>query len=179
MREREALREGTLPSDAAGGAPAIGSAPTAGPDLAAGEELVLVRSEGWRLLVPMRHVERIYGAALPAVVPAAAPSHPLVSIGGSMVPLLFCQVLLGADSVTLAASDKMILLRHRGRRALLWVGAAEEVVPYQPLQDEADLPALALGFSGRERAYAVLDVPKLLDLAVAPAPGEAGRGAPA
>lgn len=176
MREREALREGTSPSDNALGT-RVGA--TAGAALAMGEELVLVRSGSWRVLVPMRHVERIYGAVLPAVVPAVPPSHPLVSIGGSMVPLVFCEVLLGADSVTLDASDEMVLLRHHGRRALLWVGAAEEVVPYEPLQGEADLPALALGFSGRERAYAVLDVPKLLDLAGAPVAGDSGMGVPA
>ncbi len=147
--------------------------------LAAGEELVLARSSKWRLLIPMRYVDRIYGATLPAVVPSAgAPSHPLVSIGGSMVPLLFCDALLGAESVTLAPSDMMILLRDEGRRALLWVSAAEEVVPFEPLATEASLPALALAFSGRDGAHAVLDVPKLLDLTVTPVPDGSEMGAP-
>lgn len=179
MLEPEPLREATSSSDTTSGALPTGSVPVAGARLAAGEELVLVRSGGWRLLIPMRHVERIHSAALPAVVPAVAPSHPLLSIGGAMVPLVFCEVLLGAESVTLTASDKMILLRDGARRALLWVGAAEEVVPYEPLQGEAGLPALALGFSGRDRAYAVLDVPRLLDLTFAPADDDAGMGAPA
>jgi hypothetical protein len=149
--------------------------------IAPGEDLVLARSIHWRLLVPMRHVERIYGAVLPAVVPSAgAPSHPLVSIGGTMVPIVFCDALLGAESVTLAASDVMILLRHEARRALLWVCAAEEVVPFEPLATDVALPALALAFSGRDHAHAVLDVPKLLDLTIAgSATDGAGMGAPA
>ncbi len=138
--------------------------------LAPGEDLVLARSGRWRLLVPMSYVERIHGAALPAVVPSAgSPAHALASIGGSMVPILFCEALLGADSVTLAGSDLMILLHDQGRRALLWVSAAEEVVPFEPLATDAELPELALAFSGRERAHAVVDVPKLLDLAFKPA----------
>jgi hypothetical protein len=142
----------------------------AGSSLAPGDELVLARSGRWRLLVPMRYVERIHGAALPAVVPSAgSPAHALASIGGSMVPILFCEALLGADSVTLAGSDLMILLRDQRRRALLWVSAAEEVVPFEPLATDAELPELALAFSGRERAHAVLDVPKLLALAFKPA----------
>ncbi len=150
----------------------------AGRGVAPGDELVLARSGRWRLLIPMRHVERIYGAALPAVVPSAgSPSHALVSIGGSMVPILFCDALLGADSVTLAGSDMMILLHHEGRRTLLWVSAAEEVVPFEPLATDAGLPALALAFSGRDRAHAVLDVPKLLDLTFAPA-AKTGIGVP-
>ncbi len=142
----------------------------AGRGIAPGDDLVLARGARWRLLIPMRHVERIHGAALPAVVPSTgSPSPALVSIGGSMVPILFYDALLGADSVTLAGSDMMILLHHEGRRALLWVSAAEEVVPFEPLATDAALPALALAFSGRDRPHAVLDVPKLLDLTFAPA----------
>lgn len=145
-------------------------------DLALGEDLVLARSGRWRLLIPMRHVERIHGAVLPAVAPSAGPpSRPLVSIAGTLIPVVFCDALLGAPSVTLAASDMMILLRHERRRALLWVSAAEEVVPFEPVGTDAALPSIALAFSGRDRAHAVLDVPKLIDLAVAP-PGRDGDG---
>lgn len=151
----------------------------AGSSVAPGDELVLARSGRWRLLIPMSYVERIHGAALPAVVPAAgSPAHALVSIGGNMVPILFCEALLGADSVTLAGSDLMILLHDQGRRALLWVSAAEEVVPFEPLATDAEPPELALGFSGRERAHAVLDVPKLLDLAFKACNADPGRGVP-
>ncbi len=168
---REAATAAEVQGDSPQGASPLG--------LAAGEELVLARSATWRLLIPMRYVDRIYGAALPAVVPSAgAPSHPLVSIGGCMVPLLFCDALLGADSVTLAPSDMMILLRDEGRRALLWVSAAEEVVPFEPLAPDAPLPALALAFSGRDSAHAVLDVHKLLDLTVPPVPDGSGMGGP-
>ncbi len=158
---------GTQPDDPPGA--------RAGSSVAPGDELVLARSGRWRLLVPMRYVERIHGAALPAVVPSAgSPAHALASIGGSMVPILFCEALLGAESVTLAGSDLMILLHDQGRRALLWVSAAEEVVPFEPLAADAELPALALAFSGRDRAHSVLDVPKLLDLTFQPC--DAGRG---
>lgn len=166
------------PTSAAGmrGEPPPGVSATG---LVPGEDLVLARGARWRLLVPMRYVERIYGAALPAVVPSAgAPSHPLVSIGGTMVPLVLCDALLGADSITLAASDMMILLHHQGRRALLWVCAAEEVVPFEPLATDAALPALALALSGRDQAHAVLDVPRLLDLTFTPATEGAGMGVP-
>ncbi len=165
-------REPSRPDQAHG---ATGRASTLDSPLAAGEELVLVRSGDWRILVPMRHVERIHGAALPAAVPAqAAACPPMVCIAGELVPVLFGEALFGAAGVTLAASDQMILLRAGDRRALLWVDAAEEVLPFEPLSGEAALPALASGFSGRERAYAVLDVPRLLDVSLAPGGGDRG-----
>jgi hypothetical protein len=122
----------------------------------------------------MRHVERIHAAALPAAIPAEAGAcHPVVSIAGELVPLLFCEALLGATAVTLASSAQMLLLRAASRRALLWVDAAEEVLPFEPVGSDAALPALASAFSGRARPFAVLDVPALLDLALGPA--AAGR----
>jgi chemotaxis signal transduction protein len=155
-------------------------------DLAPGEELVLLRSGAWRFLVPMRHVERIYQAALPAALPSAgAPRHPRLALGDAMVPVLFGQVLLGAQEVVLGTEDKVVLLREDGgRRALLWVDAVEEIVEHRPVSRGADEPLdLVLGFSAWERPLAVLDVQRFLDLALAEetdeftAPGAIGEGA--
>lgn len=136
--------------------------------LAPGEELVMLRSGSWRFLVPMRHVERIYDAALPAALPSAgAPRHPRLAVGGVLLPVLFCEALLGASQVTLGTEDKMVLLGQGGRRALLWVNAVEEIVEHRPVPDQAGGPLeLVAGFSGVDRPLAVLDVPRFLDLAV-------------
>jgi chemotaxis signal transduction protein len=136
-----------------------------------GEELVLLRSGAWHMLVPMRHVERIYDAALPAAIPSVdGARHPMMTIGGALVPLLFCEALFGGDQVTLDTEDKMVLLRAGSRRALLWVDAVEEIVEHAPTSgrsDRAELSGLIAGFSGTERALPVLDIPKFLELAAA------------
>ncbi len=139
-----------------------------GATLAPGEELVMLRSGSWRFFVPMRHVERIYDAALPAALPSAgAPRHPRVAIAGALLPVLFCEALLGASQVTLGTEDKMVLLGEGGRRALLWVNAVEEIVEHRPVSDRAGGPLeLVAGFSGTDRPLAVLDVPRFLELAV-------------
>jgi chemotaxis signal transduction protein len=139
--------------------------------LARGEDLVVLRSGTWRLLVPMRNVERIYDAALPTVVPSVEGArHPVMTVGGVLVPVLFCEALFGGDQVSLDTADKMVLLKSGDRRALLWVDAVEEIVGYAPVSAMPDGPEssdLFTGFSGTERALAVLDVPKLLEFAVA------------
>jgi chemotaxis signal transduction protein len=139
-----------------------------GPALTTGEELVMLRSGSWRFLVPMRHVERIYEAALPAALPSlGAPRHPRIAVAGAMLPVLFCEALLGASQVTLGTEDKMVLLGDGARRALLWVNAVEEIVEHRPVANWTDgTMDLVAGFSGTDRPLAVLDVSRFLDLAV-------------
>ena len=132
------------------------------------EELVQVRSGAWRMLLPMRFVERVLGAALPAARPSAgAESPPVVAIGPALVPVLFAEALFGAGEVRIGAEDQMVLLHPLGRRALLWVDAVEEVVEFSavPSPPDAGARAVVAGFSGAERPLAVLDVPRLLELA--------------
>lgn len=132
--------------------------------LAPGEELVQVRAGAWRMLLPMRFVERVFGAALPAVRPDAPP---VVAIGAALVPVLFADALLGAPEVGIDAEDQMVLLRDGARRALLWVDAVEEVVGYAPVPAPPDGAerSIVAAFSGAARPLAVLDVPRLLELA--------------
>jgi hypothetical protein len=127
--------------------------------LTPGEELVLVRSGPWRLLVPLRHVERVHEAALPSPVPGAA-AHPRLCVRGDLLPVLFCEALLGASEVALSPSDKLLELASGDLRGLLWVGAVEELVPYCPVEGGGGgaPPGLALGFSGSAGALPVLDV---------------------
>lgn len=127
-----------------------------------------MRSGPWRLLVPMRHVERVHAAALPAARPVATGAvAPVVAIGDELLPVVFAEALLGAAEVPLAAEHQMLLLAAEGRRALLWVDAAEEIVervPVSPPSGAAAPGSLVAGWSGAERPLAVLDVPRLLEL---------------
>lgn len=149
-----------------GDTPAVLPAPSVSDKLSAREELVQFRSGPWRMLLPMRFVERVLGAALPSVSPAANGAPPVVALGEALVPVLFAEALLGAEEVHLAAQDQMILLGHGGRRALLWVGAVEEVVEFDPVSPPAGPQRpLVVAFSGAARPLAVLDVPGLLKLA--------------
>src|SRR5512133_3548667 len=68
-----------------------------------GEELVTVRAAGWRLLVPLRAVERVLPAAMPAGRPASAATAPVVAVGDALVPVVFAGALLGEREVQLAA----------------------------------------------------------------------------
>lgn len=130
-----------------------------------GEELVAVRAAGWRLLVPLRVVERVLQAAMPAARPAREAAAPVVAIGDALVPVVFAGALLGEREVRLGAQQQMILLRDGGRRALLWVDAVEDVVAHAPAAPPpGDAPDLVLGWSGAERPLAVLDVARVLDL---------------
>jgi hypothetical protein len=137
--------------------------------VAPGEELVRVRAGAWRLLVPMRRVERVLGAALPAPPPAAgAAAPPLLAVGGELVPVVFAEALIGAHEVQLAPEHQMLLVRDGARRALLWVDAVEDVVEHAPVAPPAPMAAapgdLVCGWSGTERSLPVLDVPSLLSL---------------
>jgi chemotaxis signal transduction protein len=133
------------------------------------EELVRVRAGAWHLLVPMRYVERVHGAALPAARPATAePAAPVVSLGGQLVPVVFAAALLGAEEVRLVPEQQMVLLAACARRALLWVDAVEEVVEHAPAAappGRADRDGLVACWSHDGRPLAVLDVPKVLELA--------------
>lgn len=132
------------------------------------EELLQVRAGGWRLLLPLRFVERVHGAALPAALPSTGgDAASVVAIGSTLVPVVFAEALLGADEVRLDAQDQMVLLREGDRRALLWVDAVEEVVEFFPVPSPAGAAPnrVVAAFSGAERPLAVLDVPCLLELA--------------
>ena len=143
-------------------------APPVSDTLAPREELVQLRAGAWRMLLPLRHVERVLGAALPAASPSAeGDAPPVLSLGGELVPVLFAEALLGADEVRLAAEDQMVLVRDGARRLLLWVQAVEEVVEFAPIArpQGAPGPANVAAWSGADRPLAVLDVPRLMELA--------------
>ncbi len=140
-----------------------------------GDPLVLARSGAFRLLVPLEFVERVLPAALPTARPdTAGPAHPVVSVGGTLLPVLFAEALLGADEARLRAGDQLLQLRDGARQALLWVSAVEEVVGCEPLAAPADhRPGLVAGFSDADGPLAVLDVARALDLTLATGTGEA------
>lgn len=125
-----------------------------------------MRAGGWRLLLPLRAVERVLPAAMPAARPAAEAAPPVVALGQELVPVVFAAALLGEREVRLEARQQMVLLAGDGRRALLWVDAVEDVVPHAPAPPPPGAPdALVAGWSaGGERPLAVLDVPRVLDL---------------
>ncbi len=142
------------------------AAPTSGDTLRPGEELVAVRAAGWRMLVPLRDVERVLPAAMPAARPALGAAAPVVAIGDALVPVVFAAALAGEREVRLAAGQQMVLLGSGGRRALLWADAVEDVVPHAPAPPAPEgggAPDLVLAWSGADRPLAVLDVPRLLD----------------
>lgn len=127
-----------------------------------------VRAGPWRMLLPMRFVERVLSAALPAVNPSGGgDAPPVVALGRTLVPVLFADALLGAEEVHLDAADQMVLLRHDDRRLLLWVDAVEEVVEFFPVPPPpgSGERSIVAAFSGAELPLAVLDVPRLLELA--------------
>lgn len=143
-------------------------APPVSDALSPREELVQVRASAWRVLLPMRFVERVLGAALPAVRPMnGAHAPPVVALAGALVPVLFADALLGAEEVSIDAADQMVLLRRGDRRALLWVDAVEAVVEFSPVPPPPGTAerSVVAAFSGGERPLAVLDVPRLLELA--------------
>jgi hypothetical protein len=118
----------------------------------------------------MRFVERIHGAAMPAARPSGgAPAMPVVALGpDELVPVVFAESLLGATEVRLVGSQQMIQLGDGRRRALLWVDSAEDVVDHVPRRAAAPdggPDGLVAGWSDETPPLAVLDVPRLLDLA--------------
>jgi hypothetical protein len=139
-----------------------------------GDPLVLARSGAFRLLVPLENVEGVLPAALPTARPAAeGPVHPLVSVGGVLLPVLFAEALLGATQARLRPGDQMLQLKDGVRRALLWVSAVEDVVTCGPLAPPADhRPGLVAGYSDSDGPIAVLDVAHAIALALAAGSGE-------
>lgn len=131
------------------------------------EELVAVRAGAWRLLVPLRHVERVLSAAMPAARPALGAAAPVIALGGALVPVVFAGALLGAEEERLEATDQMLLLSDGARRALLWVDAVDDVLPHVPAAPPPGGAArgdLVAAWSGADRPLAVLDVPRVLEL---------------
>lgn len=143
----------------------VGEVCTSGGGVAAsGEELIVVRAGAWRLLVPVRHVLRIHPAAMPAASPSVTPRAPMVAVEGELLPVAFAAALAGAGSVELAPHHQLVELGAGGRRGLLWVDAAEDVVPLEPAPGAPAGEPLIAGWSGAARPLPILDVPHLLDL---------------
>ena len=134
-----------------------------------GDPLVLARSGAFRLLVPLENVERVLPAALPTARPGAeGPDHPVVSVGGRLLPVLFAEALLGAAEARLRPGDQLLQLKDGAHQALLWVSAVEEVVACEPLAPPADhRPGLVAGYSDADGPLAVLDVARALALTLA------------
>lgn len=141
--------------------PALAAAPRPG------DALLVARSGPFRLLVPLDRVERVLPAALPAVrASSAGAAHPVVQVGEALLPVVFAEALLGAGEVRLRPGDQLLQLSDGGRRALLWIGAAEEVVPCRPLAPPpGPAPDLVAGYAEADGALAVLDVPGAVGLA--------------
>jgi hypothetical protein len=132
--------------------------------VSASRELVVVRAGAWRLLVPVDHVLRIHPAAMPTALPSAAPRSPLVSVDGELLPVAFAAALSGDGTVELAPHHQLVELGAGGLRGLLWVDAAEDVVPFEPAPGSPSADALVAGWSGGGRPLPILDVPRLLEL---------------
>ena len=152
----------STPNVTSPGAPVVGATSTPSDALREGEDLVLVRAGVWRLLVPVRHVRRIHPAALPAARPGTTALAPVIGVDGALLPVAFAAALAGADEVRLAADHQLVELAAGALRGILWVDAAEDVVPHSAASGDAS--ALVAGWSGRERPLAVLDVPRMLAL---------------
>jgi hypothetical protein len=153
------------------------AAALAGGVLPAGEALVRVRCGTFGLLVPLAAVERVVPAGLPARPPGGDHGHPVLSLGGALVPVLFGEALLGEDEARLAPEHQLLLLADRGRRALLWLSAIEDVEPWRPLPPPPGAGGpLVAGWSGGEAPLAVLDVAQAVALAQAPDEGPAAGG---
>ncbi len=145
----------------------VGIVSTPGDGVSAAEELVLVRAAAWRFLLPIRFVRRIHAAALPTARPAPAPIAPVIAVEGELLPVAFAASLAGAAAgagVELAPQHQLVELADGARRGLLWVDAAEDVVPHEPARGARPPEALVAGWSGAERPLPILDVPRLLEL---------------
>ncbi|MHB8874738.1 MAG: chemotaxis protein CheW [Myxococcaceae bacterium] len=131
-------------------------------DLENTEPLAVLRVGDWRFALPLRHVERVFSAALPIAVPSVGPAPAMaVRIEDDLVPVTFAATLLGAADILLKPEHKMVLLASGKRRVILWVDAVEEIVPYQPIEGKIELPAdrsgWVAGYTGGERTLAILD----------------------
>jgi len=134
-----------------------------------GDALLVARSGAFRLLVPLGQVARVHPAALPAARPASGgAAHPVVQVGEALLPVLFAEALLGAGEARLRPGDQLLELADGARRALLWVSAVEQVVPFLPLPPPPGRrPDLVAGYAQADGALALLDVPGALALALA------------
>jgi chemotaxis signal transduction protein len=142
----------------------VRSGPT-GADIAReGDELVVVRAGTWRMLVPLRHVRRIHAAVLPTARPGAPALAPVVSVGGTLIPVAFAAALAGESRVELATHHQMVELSAGPRLGLLWVDSAEDVVPFAPAAVERPAEGLVAAWSNAAAPLPVLDVPRLLEL---------------
>lgn len=138
---------------------------TSGDGVSAAEDLVVVRAGHWRMLLPVCHVQRIHPAALPTARPGSPAQAPVVAVDGALIPVAFASALAGASSVEMRAHHQMVELAAGELRGLLWVDAAEDVVPLEPVQvDGAGGGALVAGWSGAARPLPIVDVPELLQL---------------
>lgn len=142
--------------------------------MSASDELVLLRAGAWRMLVPVSRILRIHPAAMPAARPSAAPRAPVVAIDGELLPVAFAAALAGSGQVELSAQHQLVEIGDGARRGLLWVDAAEDVVPFEPSPGARPEDALVSGWSGAERPLPILDVARLLDLLCGPS-GSAGK----
>lgn len=145
----------------------VGNVSTPGDGVPAAEDLVLVRAGSWRFLLPIRFVRRIHPAALPTARPAPSPIPPVIAVDGELLPVAFAAALAGAAGaagVELAPQHQLVELAAGERRGLLWVDAAEDVVPNEPSGGSRPPEALIAGWSGVERPLPILDVPRLLEL---------------
>lgn len=114
----------------------------------------------------MCHVQRIHPAAMPAARPGSPAPAPVISVEGSLLPVAFAAALAGASRVEMRAQHQLVELAAGERRGLLWVDAAEDVVPLEPAPGETSDSALVAGWSGASRPLPILDVPRLLQLLV-------------
>lgn len=140
---------------------------TPGDGVSASEDLVLVRAGAWRFLLPIRFIRRIHPAALPTARPAPEPVAPVIAVEGELLPVAFAAALAGVAgtaAIELAPQHQVVELAADGRRGLLWVDAAEDVVPHEPAGGSRPPEALIAGWSGAERPLPILDVPRLLEL---------------
>ncbi len=142
----------------------MGHVSTLGDTMPGSEELVVVRTGHWRMLLPLCHVQRVHPAALPAARPGSPPSPPVISVEGNLLPVAFAAALAGALSVEMRAHHQLVELAAGERRGLLWVDAVEDVVPLEPTPGHATGEALVAGWSGAARPLPILDVPRLLEL---------------
>jgi len=134
-----------------------------------GDALLVARSGAFRLLVPLERVARVLPAALPAArLSTDGPAHPVVRVGGALLPVLFAEALLGAGEAWLRPGDQLLQLQDHGRQALLWVSAVEEVVSCRPIAPPPGRhPDLVAGYAEADGALAVLDVARTVALALA------------
>lgn len=129
-----------------------------------GEELVLVRAGVWRLLIPVRYVRRIHPAALPAARLGAPALPPVIAVEGALLPVAFAAALAGEPEVQLSPDHQLVELEAGEHRGLLWIDAAEDVVPHSRAPGASDGGALVAGWSGAELPLPVLDVRQVLEL---------------